>query len=185
MQQITPEFSRTVVADRLGPAETRMEISANEAERKALAERFDLISIDSLTAEVSLRRISSSRLVRVAGRVAADVVQTCVVTLEPVPAHVEEDFELVFAPEEDLDEDDLSSAEIMLDAEAEDPPEPMPNGVIDVGEVAAEHLALGLDPFPRRPGAELPAEYAPQPEDEPAEKPNPFAVLASLKKNDG
>lgn len=184
MQEITPEFSRTVIADRLGPGENKMTISADEAERAALAERFSVISIDSLSADLSLRRIRGSALVRLAGRFAADVVQSCVVTLEPVPQHVEEDFELVYGPEVELDEDDLN-VDVILDAEAEDPPEPMHNGMIDVGEAVAEHLALALDPFPRAPGAELPAEYRFEPEAEAAEKPNPFAVLASLRKKEG
>ena len=80
-------------------------------------------------------------------------------------------------------EDD--AGEIELDAEAADGPEPLAGPEIDLGEVAAEQLGLAIDPYPRRAGAEVPAEWAgePAPEPSPPEKVNPFAALGKLKKD--
>ncbi|PKU25564.1 YceD family protein [Telmatospirillum siberiense] len=172
---IAIEFSRPVQVDRFGHDERRYDIEANGEERAALAERYGILSVDSFTAHLRLRRISGERLL-LKGRFSADVVQSCVVSLEPVSAHLEEDFSLVYAA--DLDEEDV---EVDIGLTEEDPPEPIEGGVIDLGEAAAEHLALALDPFPRAPGASFQGGDEP-PEPEPPPKVSPFAALASLKK---
>ena len=73
--------------------------------------------------------------------------------------------------------------DLELDAEAAEAPEPAPGGWIDLGELAAEQLGLALDPYPRKPDAEVPAEWKAEPVEEPvaAERPNPFAILEKLK----
>lgn len=175
------EFARPIPLDRISSNWTRHLIEANQEERAALAARFDLIAIERLTAEVKLRRDRAGTQVAFAARFSASVVQECVVTLEPVPAELEEEVEIRF---------DLS-AEILaaeLDIEADDESvEPMEGDLLDIGEVVAQHLSLALDPFPRHPSA--PA--APQEEDrvvletEPVEpepaRPSPFAALARRK----
>jgi uncharacterized metal-binding protein YceD (DUF177 family) len=171
---IAIEFSRSISVDRLGHDERVYEIEANAAERAALAQRFAIISVDRLAARVSLRRVAGKTMVRLNGRFAADVVQSCVVTLEPVPAHLEEDFEMIFSPGPAAD-----ANEVVVDLDIEDPPEPIPNGIIDIGEATAEHLALALDPFPRAPGARVEGIEAAGPL---PPKPSPFAALAALKK---
>ena len=88
------------------------------------------------------------------------MVQTCVVTLEPLDARVAEDFRVTYG-----DADPAPTlAEIDLDYEEADPPEPIEGGIIDLGVLVAEHLALGLDPYPRKAGAEIPKDLAPEPE---------------------
>lgn len=174
---ITPEFSRPILIDSLSVVERTHDIEASADECKALAERFDILSVDSLTASVRMKMLPGGELVRVRGHLKAHVTQACVVTLEPVPEQIDEEFELVYGPEPDPE-----SEEIVVDMEASDPPEPIIGNAIDIGEAVAEHLALALDPFPRKEGAEF-AESPPPPEDdEPEEKPNPFAALAALKK---
>lgn len=180
-----PEFSRVVIADKVQHRELVEEIAPTEAERRALAERFELEAIGAFTATVRLRRVHGGRMIRVDGHLEADVVQTCVVTLESVPAHVSEDFGAIFAPPELVpDEDEVEFDMVSIE---EDQPEPMPNGRIDIGELAAQHLSLALDPYPRAPGVEYDpvAEHeeggdAGTAEDGPR-KPNPFAALAKLK----
>lgn len=174
----TPEFSRPRLPERLPPDGFTETITADAAEREALARRFEIQAIEALTAEIHLKPVAGGAMVRVAGRLSADVVQTCVVTLEPLPAHVEEDFDMTFGPEEEY----RPGQEIHLDVEAAEPPEPFTeDGAVDVGEVVAEHLALALDPFPRKGDAAV----APPPGvevDGPDQLPNtPFAALASLK----
>ena len=84
------------------------------------------------------------------------------VTLDPVPARIDERFEVDF-----LEGIQPAVADLELDAEAAEAPEPAPDGWIDLGELAAEQLGLALDPYPRRPDAEVPAEWKAEPAEEP------------------
>ena len=182
MHQPDPvEFSRPLSLERVSGTQHREEIAATDKERADLAERFGLLSLDSLTASFTLKRVRRE-LVRVKGRIAADLVQACVVTLDPVPAHIEERFEVDFmegAPE--------PVADLELDIEGAEAPEPAPSGWIDLGEIAAEQLGLALDPYPRKPDAAIPAEWqgeaAATPE--PPARLNPFAALEKLKSGKG
>lgn len=140
---MTPaEFSRPVRIDALSDAPHTIALAAELAECAALATRFGLIAIDTLTAEVIVRR--EGERVFAEGRVVARVVQPCVATGDPVPATIDEPFALRFVPaidagvpeEMELDADDLDTIDYA-------------GGAIDLGEAVAETLALALDPFPR------------------------------------
>lgn len=181
---IAIEFSRIVPVDRLDQGEVVEAISAGEQERLALAGRFGLVALDTLSARVSLRRIGRGPVVRVEGRLAAEVVQNCVVSLEPVRSLVEEGFVLLYAPEGSggghghvLEEG--------FDFEDDDWPEPLEEGRIDIGEAVAQQLALALDPYPRKPGVRL-EDVIGQHEGIGVEEPpaNPFAALARLSRRD-
>ena len=107
----------------------------------------------------------------------ARIGQTCVVTLDPIENEIDEAIDLMFAPPEqipalaDLVDDDIES-----EAEIPDPPEPIINGMIDLGRLATDALLLGVDPYPRKPGAVFePQVVAADPED------HPFAALKALK----
>lgn len=176
---ITPEFSRHVRVDQIPAAGITVELSAKPAELVALAERFDLQSIQDLNATVTLKALAGGALVRVDGRFIAHVVQTCVVTLDPVPATVEEEFSLTFGAAEPEE----PGVELELSLDDQDPPDPIVDGIIDVGEAVAEHVALTLDPFPRKPGIAFEC-GDPEPVEE-EKRPSPFAVLAQLRKNKG
>ncbi len=179
--QTVAEFSRLVPVDRLEQGELTEAIGAREDERRALAARFGLVALDGLEAEVTLRRIESGPIVRVEGRLSADVVQTCVVSLEPVANHIEEDFALLYAPEGRIGPRGRRGEESGEDMAAW--PEPIVEGAIDIGEAVAQQLSLALDPYPRRPGIRL-EDVIGQREGvsvgEPS--PSPFAVLARLAK---
>jgi len=140
MAVTAPEFSRPVDVARLGAGEAIYDIEASEAERAALAERLGLVSLNRLTAHVVLRRAAGG-MVRLAASLAADLVQTDVVTLDPLPAHLEDEFTLLFA-EAGEDEDGA------FDPDAETV-ETMENGRIDLGEAVAQQLSLAMDPYPR------------------------------------
>lgn len=126
------------------------DIVADALERAALARRFGLDSLKALTASVTLTKIGDGRRVRLSANFSADVVQSCVVTLEPVPSRIEDSFVLVY----DGDAGGPAEAEIVVLLKGQDSPEPWSGNVIDVGKAIAEHLALALDPYPRAPGAE-------------------------------
>jgi len=172
-QQPAPEFSRPVRVDGMEPgAEVRRKIEPNESERAALAARLGLVRLESLSAEVTLRRAPGGGLIGASGRLTADVVQSCVVTMVPVSGHIDEKFEEVFAPE---------GYEADEDAEGDGLPESFDGHEIDIGELTAQHLSLSLDPYPRAPDA------APTPPvgDEPdvPERRRPFEGLAEMLKN--
>ena len=138
------EFTRSVELSRLSQGEQRFAINANAVERSALATRFGLVSLDRLEAAVRLGRIAGG-LVRLEAELVADVIQTCVVTLEPVKNHIAESFTVLYG-------EGAEAREVTLDGEAETI-EPIAGGVIDIGEAVAQQLSLALDPFPHAPGA--------------------------------
>ncbi len=175
------EFSRKVEVDRIAATASHYKFDADPAERAALADRFGLVSLDRFHASFSLRRLRRD-LIRVKGHISASLVQACVVTLEPVPAEIAEDVELDFS--ENAED---PGTEMDLDAEAADGPEPLSGGMIDLGEVAAEQLGLAMDPYPRKAGAEIPAEWTADPAGEPVPeaKVNPFSALEKLTKGRG
>lgn len=173
-----PELSRPVMVDSLAvDRDSVFDIHSSAEERALLARRFDLVALESLSAGVAATRTEAGEM-RLSGRLKAVVVQTCVVTLEPVRSTIEADFDRVFSPRATLEEKE----DVFLALEGEDPPEPLEGGTVDAGEVVAETLGLALNPFPRAPGATLPAGAATTGEtgDTP-EKSGPFAVLAKLK----
>jgi uncharacterized metal-binding protein YceD (DUF177 family) len=157
------ELSRIVRLDRVPARGMEIDVTASDAERTALAKRFELLELPVLKADVAIRPGLGGAWT-VSGRLVAEVVQACVVTLEPVPQSIDETFDLRFAAGAGGSSDDP------------DAPEPLEGDTIDVGAVVADHLSLALDPFPRAPGAAY--EPAPEPADA---KPNPFAALEQLK----
>ena len=153
-------------------------IEAAEDERAAIAEGLDLVQADRFEVEARLIPVGEG-VWRVAGVVTADVVQSCVVTLAPVAATVEEPFDRVFSRYAEED----TAIDIDIEYDQDDPPEPLGAGV-DVGAIAVEALSLGLDPYPRAPGASFQTIRAAPPGAEPLspDVAKPFAGLASLKK---
>ena len=159
-----PEFSRPLVLGRVGPEGRREVLEADAAEREALARRFGIPSIGRFRAELLLRP-EPDGAVRAEGRLEAEVVQSCVVTLEPVPQRVEERVALRFLPagrEPDEGPEEVDEVETGED------------GTADLGEALAEQLALALDPYPRAPGATLPEAAT-------AGSAHPFAALGRLR----
>ncbi len=145
-------------------------------QRQAIAAFLDLPSIESFEARVSVVPARGGTF-HVTGEVRAEVHQMCVVSLEPFSTAIHEQIEARFAPDDKLDAPVKSEIERSLDDE--DPPEPLTNGLIDIGMLAVEALALGLDPYPRKPGVTVP----PMGDNEVSE--SPFAALAALKKPSG
>ncbi|MGN7159016.1 YceD family protein [Sphingomonas sp. SAFR-052] len=143
---MTPEFHRPVRIDHIGEGETRQHIAADADERRRLMGRFGLLALESLEADYSLRRDAAG--IVATGRLKAEVAQPCVASGEPVPESVDEPFTLRFLPEGSVE-----GGELELDDEAMDTMF-YTGASIDLGEAAAETLALALDPYPRGPHAE-------------------------------
>ena len=151
------------------------DIEASPAERVEMAEVGDLREVLSANASLDVT-LNGGGSFRVGGRVRARIGQTCVVTLEPIESEIDEEIDLIFAPPEQVPElSDLVDDAVESDVEIPDPPEPIVNGVIDLGRLATDALFLSVDPYPRRPDAvfESPVEAA----DPDA---HPFAALKAL-----
>ena len=167
------EFSRLVPRDRLLEGDGRHEIEATAEERQALARRFGLLALDRLVASLRLRPKAGpgldgeQGLIRLTGQFEAEVVQACVVTLEPLRNRLEEDFELLYSlgasdpggerPEREQGELGKTGGEVVFAPDDAEPPEPIGPAGLDLGEAVAQQLAVAIDPYPRAPGAALEA----------------------------
>lgn len=170
----TIPISRIVRRDEVPDQGIEVEIRADADTCKALADFADIPDVESFSARLTVapwRR----RGLSVRGEVEADVVQTCVVTLEPVRNHLREDVDVDYLPQDQR----APAPEEVVDPEAEDI-EPLVAERIDVGALAVEHLVLGLDPYPRRSGVVFEAET-----DADSEAEKPFAKLAALRDRQG
>jgi uncharacterized metal-binding protein YceD (DUF177 family) len=166
------EFSRRVTVRELPQTGRECRFEATEAERAAIARRLGILGVESLEARFSVTPEGRGALAR--GRFEAQIVQQCVVSLEPVTSRIAGEVVQRFAPDEGRARPE---AEIEFDAfEAEEPPEPLIHGAAELGELVVEHLALAVDPYPRaaEAQADLPHEAA-----EAAD--TPFGKLRDLK----
>lgn len=170
----TGEFSRIVTLDRLGEHKIAERIEATVEERALVSARLGLLGLDSLSADCRLSP-GLGGLIVVDGRWAAELTQACVVTLEPVHQSLSGDFQVSY---QTLVAGTKVESEVLVDPEADDPPEPLPGEGIDLGELVVQELAVSLDPYPRVDGAVLPDRYRPS-EDE--GETSPFAALKVLK----
>jgi uncharacterized metal-binding protein YceD (DUF177 family) len=154
------------------------ELEADRAVREAMAEIAGLREILSASASFDVTPESGGRF-HVAGRVQARIGQTCVVTLDPIENDIDEEIDLTFAPPEQIPQlAALVDETAELGDEIPDSPEPIEDGVIDLGRLATDVLFLAIDPYPRKPDAAFkPVVAAVDPED------HPFAALKALQIN--
>jgi hypothetical protein len=151
------------------------EIEANRATCDAMADVAGLREVLSASASLDLTLERAGR-VHVTGRVRARIGQTCVVSLDPIENDIDEAIDLIFAPPEQIPQlAALVDEAAESDAEIPDPPEPIVDGVIDLGRLATDALFLGIDPYPRKPDVAFePVIEAADPED------HPFAALKAF-----
>jgi len=163
---VLPElpFSVPVRLNQIPGGVTRT-LEPDVAARARIARALDLASLDAFVADISLKPAAEGW--RLSGRVKASAVQTCGLSLEPLPVEIDSAFSITLSEAVEPDTD-----EIVITVE-DDSPDLIEDGRVDLGQYAVEQLALCLEPFPRKPGAEFV-----QPE-EPAEV-SPFAVLKAL-----
>ncbi|MCE9508628.1 MAG: DUF177 domain-containing protein [Alphaproteobacteria bacterium] len=169
------EFSRPIAVESIVPSRERTEnLEASVAECAALAKRFDLKSLSGLKGKLRVDRVSEGNFIKVEGDFEADAVQICVVSLQDVPSHVKAHFETYFTEDgKEFDQDGDFGLEVEDDIH-----QIMSEGMLDLGELVAQYLALELDPYPRAPGVSLAAQLAEVGGDA---KNRPFKVLEGLK----
>lgn len=146
---------------------------ADARAREAITLALDLESLDALEADITLSPWLDGAVIE--GRWQAEIVQICSVSLDPFTTLLAGDFLVRVVPPGSPNAPAVE-AEIVIDPDAEDPPDELASETIDLGGYVVEHLALELDPFPRKPGVEFEASQEPSP-------PSPFDVLARLKRD--
>lgn len=160
-----------------------IELTADAPMREAIAKFAGVNAVPALSATFDIVRRGKDGL-RVTGEVRGRVGQTCVVTLEPMESEIVEPVDVVYAPpREEAVPDRAAQAHpgatgSPVFEEEEDPPEPLIDGIADLGALATEFLLLGINPYPRKPGATFEQPGANTPES------GPFAALARLKRGD-
>ena len=169
-------FSYSVVVRDIPEAGRWFTLEADEAERRWVAATLGVPDVLSLNAEIEIRPIRGQAF-SVRGTLNAAVVQADVVTLDPVTQEVKEEIDVTLMPADKAPRP--KATELLVDVEEADGPDLYHNGRIDLGVIATEHLALGLDPYPRAPDSAF-GGYV---EDDPASNPSPFAALQGLKKD--
>jgi uncharacterized metal-binding protein YceD (DUF177 family) len=160
------------------PVEVHVE--ADPREREAVARLWQVVSIQALSADLKIRRWKKDG-VKVMGHIRGQVTQSCVVTLEPVVYDIDEELDQIYVPEGSplarIPAND--QGEMIVDPDGPDLPETFAGDAIDAGAIVAEFAAMGLEPYPRKPGVEFAAHI--ENPDGPEAKPSPFAVLKGLK----
>ena len=172
---MTDTFAHRLPLNQIRDGE-RIEISADEGERRQIADRLGLRSLDRLEAHATLDR--KGEIIRARGRLRASLCQSCAVTGEPIDAHADEAFDIYFLPEPTSGGGSDEEVELVgadCDVVFHD------GSAIDLGGAIADTLALGLDPYPRSAGAEAALKEAGVLSEAEA---GPFAALAKLKRSD-
>jgi uncharacterized metal-binding protein YceD (DUF177 family) len=174
----TPLGAWTLAVQAIPEAGLETHREASGAELSELARALDIPSCERLAADVSVRAIGGGRF-RVEGHVSAALTQRCVVSLDPVPATIEEPFDEEFWPAEAIEPE---PGEHEHEALAHVEPEPIVDGKLEIGRLVYETVAAALPPYPRSPGVEL--EWSGQASSGPEPvRTSPFAALAKLKGN--
>ncbi|SEG72007.1 YceD family protein [Bosea lathyri] len=173
-----------VAVDTLKLRTSSVTVRAQAEQLPAIARMLDLASVEALEGRYALSR--NGDRVKIEGEIEAAVHQTCIVTLEAFPVKLVVPIRLDFAPpvEEvenprrgDAGDADNGKIDIEVKLNEDDPPEPIIDGIIDLGAVTLEFLALALDPYPRKPGASFDTSVAGDVVE------SPFAALAKLKRD--
>jgi uncharacterized protein len=167
-------FSHTVLVRDVPASGKTLHLEAGPDDLVELANELGLAAMERLEADIEVLPVGSNSL-RVRGVVDGDVVQTCIVTLDPVRQSVREDIDVIFLPEEERGKDGAKT--VLLDPEDEEERDYFAEGRLDLAPIVSEHLALGLDPYPRKPETD----FQPHIEDDTSDRVSPFESLKQLK----
>lgn len=170
-------LSHAVRARDIPPGGKQFHLEADQNERSALADALGIPAVERLEAELDVTPVGEDGL-RVRGHVEGDVVQTCIVTLDPVQQSVRETIDVTFLPEDQKTGE--TGRTVLLDAMDEEELDYYTGDRLDLGPLVREHLALGLDPYPRKPDSD----FQPHIEDDTSDRVSPFEDLRKLKDGD-
>lgn len=153
-------------------APVKVRLQPDEVARAKLARDLGLESLPTLSAELTIRTWLDGA--EVTGTFEAQVEQLCSISLDPFVQRVRGDIDVRVVPPDSPNAAEPAGGEVEHDSGASEPPDVLAGDEIDLAGIVTEHLALEIDPFPRRPGVEF--DYSP-----PAEESSPFAALKKLK----
>jgi uncharacterized metal-binding protein YceD (DUF177 family) len=187
---VEPEFNVLLRAEKITSEGYKTELSMSDEQRKAVAKRLEIVSVDDFKAQVKAVRLADGCTLCIEGSLKAHVTQECVVTLDPVPSVIEESFLSYYLDEgnvasfasarrskrEDSD-DNAMSRERPIPEEGEEL-EALTDGAVNIGELCVEAMVLGLDPYPHSDAAKERDRDESVYEDP---KHSPFEVLKDLK----
>ncbi|MBL0371336.1 DUF177 domain-containing protein [Rhizobium sp. KVB221] len=178
--QDKPAFTYMVKVGHVSHNPLEVHVEADERERVALAKLWNVVSVEALSADLKIRRWKKDG-VKVFGEIRGRLTQTCIVTLEPVQSEIDEEIDQIFVPEGSALARIAANdhGEMIVDPDGPDLPEQFEGDAIDVGAFVAEYAAMGIDPYPRKSGAEFSGHVESTAETD--KKPSPFAVLKNLK----
>ncbi len=155
-----------------------LDLTADETQRKSIAEAFGMIALDALSAHIVTREVKSIKpLVHLHLELKGEVTQECGVSLEPFSHTLSGDLDLDLIESRDVTDEVAAVGENELGLDDLDEPDVIHNGQVDLGQYIIEALGEAYDPFARKPGAVFE-------EQEPEREPSPFAVLAKLKRDE-
>jgi len=167
----TPPWSFSLAWSAVGADEKRVRLVADPAVRAALTAFLDVVDVKALSAELTVRAWLDG--LEIDGRVAGVARRTCGVSLEDFDEAVDAPLHVRAVPSGSRNAPEAGDGEVVVDLDADDPPDVVDGDRVDLAAYATEIFALALDPFPRKPGAV----FTPPAESEP---PSPFAVLRQL-----
>ena len=173
VNKLEPEFSFIVHPSELVDVEKKFELTAESDERAALSKRFGLKAIDAFNLIVKIKPLREKNAIRLRGQLYASVIQSCVVSAVPIKNTIEEEFEVIFHEEFQIDKSKNEDIDEL---------EPYFDDTIDIGEFASGELALAINPYPRVPGisVDVVEPYLRKQDDL---ETKPFGGLAALKRN--
>ncbi len=167
---LTVRFEDVARRTQTDPLHRRIDLGA--AERREVARDLGLEGLNRLEADVRLSAWHDGLRIEADWR--GNVTQICGIGLDPFDSALSGAFTVDVVPAGSLHAPVADDVEIVLDLEVDDPPDVIEGDTVDVGAYLIEHLALEIDPFPRKPGAEfMPPEAEPES--------SPFAVLRAIK----
>lgn len=175
-------FSYKVNADRLGDVPKTIVVEPSPDALQRMADMYHCTSIENLKADLTMRPWRKAG-VRVIGNLTAELTRECSITLEAFKQDFSEEIDQTYEPASSRPRrarDINDEGEIEIELETLDPPDVMLDGVIDLGALVCEQLALNIDPFARKPGAVF-VESEKEMLDDTSERPSAFDVLAKLK----
>lgn len=186
--KLKPEWSHQIEVDSIGDNLLELKITAPEAVRKNLASRFSVMGISRLEAEITIDPMPGRFVTHVSGKFCADVTQECAVTLEPILNRIEDAFVAWYADAGEVvslnkvrhERKVVDSREEIHLLEEEDDPEPIIDGMIDLGELVSQYLSLALTSYACQENAVYNGPSVDRIE-EVAPRKNPFAALKEWK----
>ncbi len=163
---------------------------------KPIAERLDVLEVKSLSSELRLTLQNGGHILNITGHFKAEIVQECIITLQPVEATLEDDFEAWYADHDKAipfnrakhNQKAMEEGDEVQILEEKDDPEALIDGQVDLGEVVIQFLSLSVNPYPRAEGVADDAEPEPIEVTKPVAgatlRPNPFAALKNWRPQD-